>query len=160
MGMQIGPLAVRRCGLVAATPADLWRAFIEPDRFAAWFGHGHRLEDYEPVAGGRVRLSVEIDGERRYFGGHVLVLDDARELSFSNNWETDPWPVPTFVTLRLRALHEGTLVELFHHGFERLGARAASEHAAYEAGWHSGHIDALRQLADASSAARGPEPGR
>ena len=36
------------------------------------------------------------------------------------------------------------MVELFHHGFERLGADAADNLEAYESGWDVKHLKALR----------------
>ena len=68
---------------------------------------------------------MEIDGERRAFGGQIITFDSAAELSFSNNWESDGWSVPTLITIRLTALYNACRVGLSHHGFERLGADAA-----------------------------------
>jgi len=131
-----------------ATPERVWEEFTSFDRFATWFGRGHQLEAYEPKVGGQVQLSVEIDGTRRLFGGPILIFEQARELTFSNNWETDGWPVPTLITLRLTPLVDACHVELFHHGFERLGSDASAELQGYEAGWHSRHLEALRAIVE------------
>ena len=144
MGIEIGALHVRRSTFIAATPARVWREFESFERLEAWFGQGHRLEVYEPGPEGRVWLSVEIDGEKRRFGGPVLVFEPGRELSFSNNWESEGWPVPTLLTLRLAPLYDGCQVELFHHGFERLGEEAGAQLEAYESGWHTRHLETLR----------------
>ncbi len=45
------------------------------------------------------------------------------------------WEQPTTITIRLRPALDGTLVELFHHGFEHTGGDISSEHAGYEQGW-------------------------
>jgi len=148
MGIEIGALHVRRSGLVQATPERVWEELASFARLAAWFGRGHQLEAYEPRLGGRVLLSVEIDGAKRRFGGSILVFEPARELTFSNNWESDGWPVPTLITLRLTPLYDACHVELFHHGFERLGADAAGELRGYEAGWHSRHLEALKAIVE------------
>jgi uncharacterized protein YndB with AHSA1/START domain len=148
MGIAISPLHVRRSAFVSATPERVWQELGSFERLAAWFGRGHRLEVYEPGLGGRVELSVEMGGAKRAFGGPILVFEPARELTFSNNWESDGWPVPTFITLRLAPLHDGCHVELFHHGFERLGADAGAELAGYEAGWHSRHLEALKEIVE------------
>jgi uncharacterized protein YndB with AHSA1/START domain len=134
MGIELGRLRVRRSVLIDAAPAVVWGHFETFDRMSAWFGIGHTLERFEPAVGGRVELSVEIGGERRPFGGAVLVWETGRELTFEDNWFVDPWPLPTFITIRLAPVFEGTHVELFHHGFERLGATAAAEHLGYEDG--------------------------
>ena len=148
MGIAIGALHVRRSCLIQASPARVWQEFGSPDRLAAWFGRGHQLEAYEPVLGGEVRLSVTIDGAKRAFGGRVLVFDPARELTFSNNWESDGWPVPTLITLRLTPLYDACHVELFHHGFERLGADAGAELMGFETGWHARHLEALKAIVE------------
>ena len=148
MGIEISALHVRRSGLVQASPERVWKEFTSLDRFAAWFGLGHRLEVYEPKLGGRIQLRVEMEGAKRSFGGSILVFEPARELSFSNNWESDGWPVPTLITLRLTPLYDACHIELFHHGFERLGSDASSELQGYEAGWHSRHLEALKRIVE------------
>jgi uncharacterized protein YndB with AHSA1/START domain len=148
MGTGIGSLHVRRSSLIRATPERVWQEFTCFERLAAWFGRGHQLDAYEPGPGGRVRLSVQVDGAKRSFGGSILVFEPARELTFSNNWETDGWPVPTLITFRLTPLYDACHVELFHHGFERLGGEAAGELEGYEAGWHPRHLEALKAIVE------------
>jgi uncharacterized protein YndB with AHSA1/START domain len=148
MGIELGRLRVRRSVLIDAAPAVVWGHFETFDRMSAWFGIGHTLERFEPAVGGRVELSVEIGGERRPFGGAVLVWETGRELTFEDNWFVDPWPLPTFITIRLAPVFEGTHVELFHHGFERLGATAAAEHLGYEDGWGVWHLKALKSIVE------------
>ena len=77
------------------------------------------------------------------------MFDHAREVTFENNWrEPYSWPVPTFWTIRLTPLYDGTLVEIFHHGFERLGKAAADNLQGYEEGWDVKHLKALRSLVE------------
>jgi uncharacterized protein YndB with AHSA1/START domain len=149
MGIEISALHVRRSSFIAATPERVWHEFTSFESLAAWFGQGHELEVYVARLGGELQLSVEVDGKRKPFGGAILVFDAARELSFSNNWESDGWPVATFITLRLTPLHDGTHVELFHHGFERLGTEAGTNLENYEAGWNSRHLEALKAIVEA-----------
>ena len=42
-----------------------------------------------------------------------------------------------------------TQVEIFHHGFERLGVEAADNLQGYEEGWDIKHLKALRGLIEA-----------
>ena len=149
MGMRVGGLHVRRSQFINGLPGRIWEEFTTFERLAAWFGIGHRLEAYQPCLGGRIDLSVELDGKRRRFGGEVLVFEPNRELSFSENWESDGWPVPAYITIRLTAMYGGCHVELFHHGFERLGADAADELEGHELGWHGRHLAALRAIVEA-----------
>ncbi|MBI5288532.1 MAG: SRPBCC domain-containing protein [Chloroflexi bacterium] len=139
---EIGPLSVRRAILVHATPQRVWKEFESFERMAAWWGTGHTLEIYEPREGGRIEMSVDVDGEMRRFGGAILVFDPGNELTFEDNWVPQrEWPMPVFITLRLTPHHGGTLVELLVHGFERFGERAAERHRGLETGW------SIRQLA-------------
>jgi uncharacterized protein YndB with AHSA1/START domain len=150
MGMTIGALHVRRSAWIRATPARIWEEFASHERLERWFGLGHSLDGLEPGKDGRIDLSVEIDGERRAFGGPIVVFDAGRELSFENNWAPPhEWAEPTFITIRLTPLYEGTLVELLHHGFERLGDEAGDMLEGFEVGWGMNHLTALRQIVEA-----------
>ena len=147
MGMSIGALHVRRCILIEAPPSRVWQEFASFERIDAWLGSGPRIHVFEPWVDGEVDFSVILDDEVRHFGGPILVMEPERELSFESNWQAPyEWPVPTFWTFRLTALYDGTLVELFHHGFERLGAEAADELEDYEDAWTPRHLQALRSI--------------
>jgi len=148
MGTQISLLNVRRSAFLQAAPARVWQEFQSFERIHAWLGRGHQLHEFEPRVGGVVDMSVELDGKRRHYGGRVLVFEPERELTFESNWADPPytWPVPTLWTIRLTPLYDGTHVELFHHGFERLGADAADNLEGYEEGWDVKHLKALRQI--------------
>lgn len=149
MGIAIGPLNVRRSMLIQAPPGRVWQEFESFERIAAWFGRGHELHRFEAKLGGEVEMSVEIGGERRHFGGPVVVFEREREVTLESNWrEPHAWPVPTFFTFRLTPLYDGTLVEIFHHGFERLGADAADNLEGYEEGWDVKHLTALRAIVE------------
>ena len=149
MGMEISLLNVRRSILIQASPERVWEEFGSFERIAAWLGQGHELHVFEPRLNGRVDMSVEIDGQRRHYGGPVLVYDPQREVSFESNWEAPhAWPVPTLWTIRLTPLYDATLVEIFHHGFERLGADAADSLQGYEEGWDVRHLKALRSIVE------------
>jgi uncharacterized protein YndB with AHSA1/START domain len=98
-----------------------------------------------------VELKVEIDGAWMHYGGKVITFDPPRELTWENDYiPNQGWAAPTFLTIRLTPNLGGTLVELMHHGFERVGdaAYAASEHRGYEGGWTMRQLEALRQIVD------------
>lgn len=149
MGMEIGVFNVRRSIFIKAPPPRVWQEFGDFDRIAAWLNLGHTLHVLEPEVGGRADFSVEINGERRHFGGRVNVYEPERELSFEANWAPPHhWPVPTHFTIRLTGLYDGTLVEIFDHGFERLGDEAADALEGYEGGWDIKHLKALRAIVE------------
>ncbi len=150
MGTTIGTMHVRRSAFIRATPERVWEEFGSFDRLGAWFGIGHTLHAYEPKLGAVVELSVELDGVRQHYGGPITVFSPVDELSLECNWH-DPsraWSVPMMWTLRLTPSYDGTMVEIFHHGFERLGAAAGQELEGYEEGWDNKHLKALRALVE------------
>ena len=150
MGTEIGPLAVRRSIWINATPERVWKELESFERMKLWFGTGHTLVKYEPRVGGMVETDAgELEGEALRFGGQVTVFDPPRELTFENDWFGHGWPAPSLFTIRLTPVLGGTLVELFHHGFERLGADAADNHRGFEGGWTIRQLEALRQLVEA-----------
>lgn len=94
-------------------------------------------------------MSIEANGERRHYGGHVLIVEPEREVSFESQWDAPySWPVPTFWTIRLTPYYDATMVEIYHHGFERMGAKAADNLQDYEGGWDIKHLTALRGLVE------------
>ncbi len=150
MGAIIGTMHVRRSAHINASPERVWSEFESFDRLEAWFGIGHTLHSYEPRRGGSVQLSADIDGKRQHYGGSIVVFEPAREVTFQINWE-DPglaWPTPTMWTLRLTSSYDGTMVEIFHHGFERFGQAGGSELECFEEGWDNKHLKALRGIVE------------
>ena len=149
MGLEIGLMHVRRSIFIEATPGRVWQEFESFERISAWFGLGHELHTFDAKLGGQVDLSVEGDDQRSHYGGPIVVFEPGCEVSFESNWEGEnAWPVPTFFTIRLTPVYDGTLVEIFHHGFERLGAAAGNNLQGYEEGWGMNHLGALRAIVE------------
>jgi uncharacterized protein YndB with AHSA1/START domain len=156
-------LKVRRSVHVRAAPERVWQEFGSKAAMDRWWGlvlgtpeagtpQGQWLDVYEPRVGGRVRMAVMWDGERVAYGGAIAAFAPARELTFENDWIPNRgWAAPTFITLRLTPALGGTLVELFHHGFERSGGDASAEHAGYETGWGMTQLAALKELCEAGA---------
>ncbi len=112
--------------------------------------NGMRLIKYEPAVGGRLEMEVSMEGRPARFGGPILVFNPHRELAIENDWIPNRgWSAPTYFTLRLSDALDGTLVELFHYGFERTGGAASEDHAAYEQGWGMTQLNALKRLVEA-----------
>jgi uncharacterized protein YndB with AHSA1/START domain len=159
-------LRVRRSILVKARPEHVWRLFESRNEMGRWWGavahtpqagtsQGQWLDEYEPREGGRIRMSVMMEGKRTAYGGTIKAFVPARELTFDNDWiPNQGWAEPTVITIRLTAALDGTLVELFHHGFERTGPDAVDDHAAYEQGWGMTQLSALKSAIEKLIAAR------
>ena len=151
-------LRVRRSILIDAKPERVWDAFTSMERMGAWWGklvgepqagasQGQWLDVYEPREGGRIQMAVMWDGARVSYGGVIKVFAPGREFTFENDWIPNRgWKAPTYMTVRLTPALSGTVVELFHHGFERTGGEVASEHAGYEEGWGMTQLKALKAL--------------
>lgn len=148
---KIGQLAVRRSGLINATPERIWQEFESLERMRLWFGTGHTLLRYEPRVGGEVELFIFHEGRERHFGGPITVFDPGRELTFEIEWipNEEGWLAPPLLTIRLTPALGGTLVELFHHNIEAIGEHAAENHRGFEGGWTNMHIEALREIVEA-----------
>lgn len=154
MGMTIGHLHVRRSILIRALPARVWEEFGSSAAIKGWFGRGHILHAFETKLDGVVEMSVEHDfgngSERRGYGGRVIVWEPQHEVSAEINWrKPHDWPVPMIWTIRLTPIYDGTQVEIFHHGFERLGVDAADNLESYEEGWTVQHLKTLRGIVEA-----------
>jgi uncharacterized protein YndB with AHSA1/START domain len=147
MPTEIGHYAVRRSTWIDAAPERVWKEFESFERMADWYGTGHRLVQYEPRAGGTVVTDAggADDGARLVFEGRVLVFDPPRELTFEQDWLDHGWRAPALVTIRLTAVDDGTLVELFHHGFERAADDPGDLLRGFEAGWTTRQLEALHE---------------
>jgi uncharacterized protein YndB with AHSA1/START domain len=128
----------------------VWEEFETIERMRTWYGVGHALVTYEPRVGGEVETDATGDhdgvhGELR-FVGRVVVFDPPRQLTFEQDWVGHGWPTAPLITIRLSPVEGGTLVELFHHGFERFGsvAAGADDHRGFEDGWTMRQLEALR----------------
>ena len=156
MPTEIGPFAVRRSTWINAPPERVWQEFESLERMQRWYGTGHTLVAYEPKAGGYVETDAASHqgepGSKPYtFAGRVTAYDPPRELTFEQDWAGHSWPAPTLITIRLAPVDGGTLVELFHHAFDRLGdaATAAENLAGFEGGWTNRQLEAMRELVEA-----------
>lgn len=153
-------LKVRRSILINATPERVWAELSTFERMDRWWGakigtpeagkpQGQWLIAYEPCVGGSIEMAVDMDGTRAHYGGTIEVYAPNRELTFNNDWKPNQgWKQPTYLTVRLKPALEGTLVELFHYGFEQTGGEVDAEHAGYEEGWGMLQLKALKAAAE------------
>lgn len=150
---EIGAFGIRRAAFIHAPPARVWQEFTTFERMRAWYGTGHQLTAYEPRVGGLVETRFGEDGSASALG-EVEVFDPARELTFTQrwigpDWTGREWDAPARVTIVLTEAAGGTLVELFHHGYDLLGGDPAEYLSGFEGGWDTHHLDALAALVDA-----------
>jgi uncharacterized protein YndB with AHSA1/START domain len=156
-------LKIRRSISIAAHPSRVWEEFGSKTRMEGWWGkmrdkpvagqpNGQRLRIYEPTLGGRIEMEVDMDGSPTRYGGSIGTFDPGRELTFENDWiPNQRWAKPTYMTVRLRPALGGTLVELFHHGFEHVGGDVAGEHEGYEQGWGMLQLSSLKAVVEGAT---------
>src|SRR5688572_21853674 len=149
MTTEISPFGIRRAAFIHATPDRIWEEFTTLERMQAWYGTGHQLTQYEPRVGGNVETILG-DGSAQS-RGEVLVFEPGRELTFEQrwigpDWNGREWAAPAKVTILLTEAAGGTLVELFHHGYDLLGGDPADYLRGFEGGWDTHHLDALAEL--------------
>lgn len=147
MGTVIGPLHVRRSVWIDAPPERVWREFKSFESLRRWYGTGHALLRFQPWQGGIVETDAtnhEAADSPLLFRGEVLVFDPPSELTFSQDWVGHGWLAPALITFRLTAVGAGTMVELFHHGFEAASQVPGEDLNGFESGWDNHHLLALR----------------
>lgn len=153
---QPGALFIRRSIQIRATPQRVWREFESFERFSAWWttsepDRREGLAAYEPRVGARVEMPCEWDGGSCVFAGNVMSIAPEREITWGMEVEGAGWPAPTYVTIRLTPNSYGTLVEVLHYGFERLGELAIPQFGDFEGGWDLRELRALREIVEAAS---------
>jgi uncharacterized protein YndB with AHSA1/START domain len=131
-----------------AVRAVVFRAFVDPNQFAKWFGpkrYTVSSVELSPRAGARYRIEMQPpDGERFHVTGEVREADPPSRLGFTFVYEEpNPDDVETQVGLTFLDLGESTEVDLTQGLFkteERL--------ALHREGW-SHSFDKLERLISA-----------
>jgi uncharacterized protein YndB with AHSA1/START domain len=149
------PFVVRRSILVKAIPERVWREFESFERFSAWWNtdlpdRKEYVRAYEPRVGGRVEMPCSWDGGSCVFVGNITSFEPQRELTWELSQEGVEWLAPTYVTVRLTPNAYGTLVEVLHHGFEKIGAAVVDQFHAFEGGWDLRELRGLREMVEAA----------
>ena len=146
MPVPISPYHVRRSCWIDAQPEVVWEEFTSFERMRSWYGTGHTLTEYEPRVGGIVETTITHEGTPIRFRGEVLAFEPCAEITFEQLWLGSDAEGPTMVTIRLSGIDGGTMVELFHHGYERVGGDIAEQLDGFEDGWTNRQVHALREL--------------
>lgn len=133
---RVRPL--RKSVTVRWSPEAAFRRFT--DEIATWWPRrthsvgGEAAENviFEPRVGGRI-YEVMRDG-RTAVWGTVLEFEPPRRVAFSWHPGREPDTAQT-VEVTFAAAGDGTLVELVHTGWEKLGEEALEMRERYDGGW-------------------------
>jgi uncharacterized protein YndB with AHSA1/START domain len=129
---------VREVVHVELTPHEAFRLFTEG--IADWWpleeGYsygGDRARDVflEPFAGGRFYERF-VDGDELQVGT-VTICAPPNRIQFT--WRSPDWQADTEVEVRFTAAEAGTLIELEHRGWERLGPAGETLARKWAGGW-------------------------
>ncbi|SIT47375.1 Activator of Hsp90 ATPase 1 family protein [Paraburkholderia ribeironis] len=133
-----------------APPAKVYAAWTRPELMARWWGPdaGPVLSaEADPRVGGRFRVVFQtLDGETHDCRGEYREVEPDRKLVFTWEWVTMP-ERRSLVTLRLRAIEEGTELNLTHSQFFDEAARDA-----HRTGWTSAFEKLERLVAELARA--------
>jgi uncharacterized protein YndB with AHSA1/START domain len=137
MTAQTAVPAVRRTVSVKRTVEEAFRVFTE--EIASWWPvESHSIAGVDAVPafdgreGGRLYERTRAGAEDTW--GRVLAWEPPTRVVLE--WLIGPeGSPPTEVEVRFREDGEGTLVELEHRGWDRVGADASARRASYDGGW-------------------------
>jgi hypothetical protein len=127
--------AIHKSVQVDASPAAAFETFTGgidrwwPKATHSTFGEAAREVVFEPSAGGRVYERSDSGEEADW--ADVLAFDPPTR--FVLRWRVNPERGATEVEVRFTAHEDGTLVELEHRGWDRVGDEEGR--ANYDAGW-------------------------
>jgi uncharacterized protein YndB with AHSA1/START domain len=129
--VEVDPILIERT--LSADPAKVWKAWTDPKRRAAWFGH---------TTAASVKLGGHWNMDEEASPGWIEGLEPGTLLSFS--WRLYGAPLhPTLVTVELAPQGESTQLKLTHGGWGRGGAWDA-EREGHAAGWGA-QLDRLEE---------------
>ncbi|MBC7178996.1 MAG: SRPBCC family protein [Roseovarius sp.] len=99
--------------VIAASPAKVYRAFIEPDAVASWlppYGFTCTVHELDATTGGKHRMSFRnfTTGESHAFGGTYLDLVPDERLVYTDAFDDPNLPGEMRVTITLRPVSVGT----------------------------------------------------
>jgi uncharacterized protein YndB with AHSA1/START domain len=136
-------IALRLARTVEAPRARVWKALVDPQQVARWWGpKGFTMPAVELDArvGGAYRFTMQPpEGEAFVVEGEFLVVERPRRLSSTFRYDRpDPDDQETVATLTLADEGEATRIELVQGPF-----RTEARRALHDAGWN----DTLDRLA-------------
>lgn len=115
------PGTVRLHRVLACPPEKVYRAFIEPDAYAAWlppFGFTATVNRMEARPGGGFHMSFRnfTTGQSHSFGGTYLELVPSARIRHTDRFDDPALPGEMMVTIDLTAVICGTELAIVQEG--------------------------------------------
>ena len=112
---------VRLQRVLRATPARVYRAFIDPDAMAKWLpphGFTGRVHHLDARVGGTYRMSFTnfSSGKSHSFGGEFLELVPNERLRYNDKFDDPNLPGVMVTTVTLKAVSCGTELHVTQEG--------------------------------------------
>lgn len=144
------PGTVRLHRVFAATPVNLFRAFVEPDAIAQWLpprGFVCTVHQLDARAGGAHRMAFRnfANGQAHGFGGTYLEVEPGARLRYTTSFETADLPGEMTTTITLTAVAVGTEMNVVQEGIPD-----AIPPAACYLGWQES-LENLARLVEAKT---------
>jgi uncharacterized protein YndB with AHSA1/START domain len=141
-----GPVGISVTRIFDSPPAEVWKEWTEPQRFADWFGGPTGVVPIESVSmdvrvGESWRLTMFVGPERRridWWGGY-LEVDEPRRLVLTMSDQPDPIEL-ALITVVLTDLGDGRT----EMRFEQRGRMSRDQFQRAESGW-SGFFDRIAE---------------
>ncbi len=107
------PSTIRLHRVLAAPPARVYRAFIDPAAMCKWLppnGFTGTVHEMDARVGGRHRMSFTnfSTGNSHSFGGEYLELVEGERLRYTDRFDAPGLPGEMTVTITLKAVSVGT----------------------------------------------------
>lgn len=141
------PHTVRLHRVLAAPPAKVYRAFLEPDALAKWLppdGFVCTVHHLDAREGGSFRMTFRnfTNGIGHTFGGEYVELVPDQRLRYTDRFESADLPGQMEVTVTLAVVSCGTEMHVVQDGVPD-----AIPGEACQMGWHQS-LENLRRLVE------------
>lgn len=107
--------------IVRASPALIYRAFLDPQALAKWVppnGYTAAVQHLDARVGGSFRMSFTAlaNGQSHHFGGQYLELQTDQLISYTDQFDDSQLPGSMLTTVRLQPVFCGTELHIIQQG--------------------------------------------
>jgi uncharacterized protein YndB with AHSA1/START domain len=124
------PHTIRLHRILKASPEKVYGAFVDADAQCKWvppYGFTARMHHFEPVVGGRFRMSFTnfTTQQTHSFGGTFLELEPGKRIRYTDQFDDPNLPGELTVTIELGQVFCGTELRIVQEGVPEIIPEAA-----------------------------------